>query len=373
MMFQKATSPVEGEYDVIVVADSISPTDHRITTLEVTMPRIILAEFNTHRMFTRNSASSRAIPFRKMVEMVMSKPFVPIAWMKDHTGMQGNQYFGKDEKFKFNESIDHFTKMLKYKEGDVFSPEMMQLLKDIAAEYGWLEEKTLNEWWLIIRTKVVQCATLLYTFGVTKQVCNRLLEPFMWHKVLVTSTEWENFSALRFDPAAEIHMQYVAEMMLDSINFSTPEDLRPGMWHIPYGSNLTDLGSIAKEIAQSQGRDVSDFSTEEIDLLAVKIATARCAQVSYTLIGDDDKPMDYAKLIGLHDRLSKSGHWSPFEHCARCMGESEMDRWVAGKGKQRGWCGNFRGWYQYRKMFDNENRTDSRIVKKHYGAANQKG
>jgi thymidylate synthase ThyX len=80
-------------YKSEILADSLSPQGDRLTTFKVTFPRIVLAEFNTHRMFSRNSASSRAIPFKKMVKMVEENPFIPIAWQKDHKGMQGTEYF----------------------------------------------------------------------------------------------------------------------------------------------------------------------------------------------------------------------------------------------------------------------------------------
>ena len=75
-----------------IIADSKCPRGHRLTTFIVTFPRIVLAEFNTHRMFSRNSASSRAIPFKRMVKMLEENPFIPIAWQKDHKGMQGVEY-----------------------------------------------------------------------------------------------------------------------------------------------------------------------------------------------------------------------------------------------------------------------------------------
>ena len=49
-------------YQANVVADSVSEDGYRLTTMVVNMPRIILAEFNTPRVFSRNSASTRAIP-----------------------------------------------------------------------------------------------------------------------------------------------------------------------------------------------------------------------------------------------------------------------------------------------------------------------
>jgi len=320
MMFQKATSPVKGEYDVVVVADSISPANHRIITLEVTMPRMILAEFNTHRMFSRNSASSRAIPFAKMSQTVMETAFVPLAWMKDHKGMQGNSY------------LDAET------------------------------SKKAEEIWLRVRDAVVAGATELNQLNVTKQMCNRLLEPFMWHKVLVTSTEWENFFAQRFEGGAEIHMQHIAEMMLESINSSVPRSLLPGNWHLPYSDHIN--------VEEFKNFTMYMDAEERLEIMK-QVCTMRCAQTSYTIVGEDGKPMDLTKLLEtFRTKLLPMGHWSPFEHPAECMSECQMDRWVAGKGKQRGWCGNFRGWKQYRKSFDHENRVDFRFIRKQHGATN---
>ena len=141
-----------------VIADSLSPQGHRLTTLEVVMPRYILAEFNTHRVLSKNSASSRAIPFNKMVKNVKENPFIPIAWQKDHKGMQGTEYFQ-------SENGDNSHKLI--------------------------------EGWLAARDSAIQIAEGLHNSDVTKQLCNRLLEPFMWHKVLVSGTEWENFFNLR--------------------------------------------------------------------------------------------------------------------------------------------------------------------------------
>lgn len=146
----------------VIVADSIDPRGNRITSFLLTYPRFIHSELMTHRMFSRNSASSRAIPFEKMVKMVEEDPFIPIAWQKSHKGMQGNEYFTDSENIK-----------------------------------GCVNE------WLKARDYAVQQATVLNEDlgygGVTKQLCNRLLEPFMWHTVLVTSGKegLNNFYKLR--------------------------------------------------------------------------------------------------------------------------------------------------------------------------------
>jgi hypothetical protein len=164
--------------------------------------------------------------------------------------------------------------------------------------------------------------------------------------------------------------------MLEAVNRSEPKSLKPREWHIPYGDSIEYLKDDQFIDLVKQRGIQEDFHRYDSGMIhmkkevahefMLKIATARCAQVSYTVVGEDGKAMDYAKLVALHDRLAASGHWSPFEHCAYSMSESDEARHVAGKGRQQGWVGNFRGWFQYRKLFDNENRTDPRFIKKTY-------
>jgi hypothetical protein len=280
-------------------------------------------------MLSRNSASSRAIPFKKMLEMVKENPFIPIKWMRDHKGMQGNQFFSG---FKV-----------------------------------WLFKRV----WLFARTMAVIMAWTLSKMGLTKQIVNRLLEPFMWHTVIATGTEWENFFALRAHDQAEIHIQELAHKMLEEYNKSAPKQLVAGDWHIPFSDKLDNHERIVKAIKKIENRTevVTDF---EIDITQIKIATARCARVSYLNFEGKD---DYEADIRLHDNLAASGHWSPFEHCARAMSEEEFQAYGITFPREKdnpgyfidvseGWCGNFRGFIQYRKMFDNENRKDIRVISK---------
>jgi thymidylate synthase ThyX len=324
-----------------IVADSISIHGDRVTTFLLTFPRFILPELNTHRMFSRNSASSRAIPFEKMVKMVEEDPFIPIAWQKDHKGMQGTEYFNEEEsKSKIKE-------------------------------------------WLIARDNAVTQAKKLHSEGVTKQLCNRLLEPFLWHTVLLTATEFENFFKLRcpqyvinwypkdrpeaLEPTqatfkskeqamlytgecsnwtendwrmsniaqAEIHMQALAEAMWDAYNKSTPVFLRENQWHIPYRENI---------------------DKDNIDDV-IKIATARCARLSYMTF---DNEIDYEKDIKLHDKLIENGHLSPLEHICQCLTEEEYQASTKTIGfyngriiLEEGWCGNLRGFKSYRYIVEN--------------------
>jgi hypothetical protein len=197
--------------------------------------------------------------------------------------------------------------------------------------------------WLKARDYAVEQAKILNEdlgFGsVTKQICNRLLEPFMWHTVLVTATDYENFFALRYNDQAEIHMQELARVMLEEYNNSVPVLKRTHQWHIPFGNNL-DIDQACKQLTET-GRSYSELP----EFWDVKVATARCARISYMTF---DGAIDYKKDIELHDRLAASGHWSPFEHCA------EVAYWDT-------YYGNFKGWRQYRKGFENENKSDPRV------------
>lgn len=299
-----------------IIADSLNEFGQRLTTFVLVFPRIVLAEFNTHRMLSKNSASSRAIPFEKMLRMVQENPFIPIKWMKDHKGMQGTEYF---------------------EDPDI---------------------NTITSQWLNARDEAVISAQILNRVGITKQICNRLLEPFMWHTVICTGTEWENFFALRAHDQAEIHIQELAYKMLEAYNESKPKQLKAGEWHIPFGDRI-DIQRV-KQTFMAADSTVNSYK--------VKIATARCARVSYLNFEGKD---DYEADVKLHDMLLKSGHMSPFEHCAKAMNFIQHSQWRGGllvaepeeaRNASAGWCGNFRGFIQYRKMLPNENKTDIRIL-----------
>ena len=365
-----------------VIADSKNEFGNRITTMVLTFPRYILAELNTHRMMSRNSASSRAIPYEKLLKSVQENPFIPIAWMKDHKGMQGTEYHTSSTDIEI-----------------------------------------LNNIWLTSRNDAIQMSTKLSENNVTKQLCNRLLEPYMWHTVIVTATEWENFFYLRcpkyslfsenmpmefrsrkdllkyvhhveapefknqYDDMtdlgwlscnkgqADIHMMALAEAMWDAYNESEPKELKAGEWHIPFGDKIDGIVMNGIEIDFNTGlSSKGETALEQINSKMIKIATARCARVSYTVVGEEGKPDNYDNDIKLHDRLVESGHMSPFEHCAKAMNKEEYKINVNGKcdidtyggtfsctdahplKDSLGWSGNFKGFIQDRKTLANENR-----------------
>lgn len=289
-----------------ILLDSITKQGHRLTTFECVFPRIILAEWNTHRAFARNSASSRAIPIEKMIRMVLENPYIPTTWGKNQKGMQATEeILGEDA---------------------------------VQCEKAWLQA----------RDRAVDQARILLEIGVHKQTTNRLLEPFMWHTVINTATDYSNFYALRDHKDAHPDIHLIAHLMREVHRVSTPRFLKEGQWHAPYAEENEDLGSSMKEIT-----------------------AGRCARVSHlTHEGRKDPAAD----VLLYNRLLSSGHMSPLEHAARPMNSEEYEHlfrqpklvWVAaeerfiqeadGEGRPlwTHFCGPFEGWVQHRKQIPHE-------------------
>jgi thymidylate synthase ThyX len=353
-----------------IVADSVSPQGHRITTFVLTYPRIIHAEVMTHRMFSRNAASSRAIPFKKMVEDIENDPFIPIAWQKDHKGMQGSEYITDQ-------------KVIDFKSG-VWLQARNEAIK---------RAKELNS--NLAKYKSIDDYEELEGTGVTKQLCNRLLEPFQWYTCLVTATEFDNFFELRApkykliglggkpaksrkewlnkmqfssalhpsqypkseeewwtlsESGAEIHIQALAEAMWDAMNESTPKKLKIGDWHIPFGDR------IKMSILDQQDISLKFPSLNSLNELKIRIATARCARLSYMTF---DNEINYEKDIKLHDQLLESKHASAFEHCCKVLNEEEyinLGKIIPHSEKsytfEKGWVDNIRGFISYRRILN---------------------
>jgi len=290
-------------YAAKILRDSLSHDQVRLTTMEVTFPRIVLAEFNTHRVFSRNSASSRAIPVEKMLARVEDDPFIPIYWGKNQKGMQAERELNEGEK--------------------------------LLALCEWIEARDL----------AVENVKRLLDIGVHKQITNRLLEPFLWHTVIVTATEWDNFWALRCNKDAQPEIKRIADMMRELYVNSKPSPAGDCDWHLPLVDDFYTL-------------KMAGFTMAEI----VKICVGRCTRVSYlTHDGTRDPKAD----IELCQRLLKSGHMSPFEHAARPMTREDASELAykpltgcaaipLAASPKTSFCGNFRGWVQARKEITNE-------------------
>lgn len=290
-------------YNVKILADSISPDDVRLTTLEVTFPRFILAEVNTHRMLSRNSASSRAIPTEKIIERVQKNPFIPETFNKRVKGMGVGEALEGDD---------------------------LELARHA---------------WLMARNAAVAGAMKLSQLDTDKSRANRLLEPFMWHTAIISATEWENFFALRDHPAAQPEFQIVARMMREAMGTSIPVTLDYRQWHLPlvsvedYRRYETDDQELAQQ-AEVVGDWAGDWETVK------KLSASRCARVSFDTQHDDEP---HEKTLARAEMLMGNGHLSPFEHVARPMDSREY-----GADPTRDFRGNFRGWFQMRKEIPHE-------------------
>ena len=310
-----------------IIADSVNLHGNRLTTFILEYPRFVHSEFMTHRMFSKNAASSRAIPFEKFVQQIKDNPAMPEYWGKNQSGMQAA------------EELDDISAI--YSEGDIsiglYSTSIP--ISYTAKEYAKIK-------WLDARDKAIEQATLLNQLGLHKQIVNRILEPWFHIRVICSATEYENFFALRAHKDAQPEIQVLAEMMLENYNNSTPKKLKAGEWHIPFGDEMDEFR--VKEVAASVNPppDVLDYA---IEIVKKKVAVARCARVSYHNYEGKD---DYFADVKLCDRLFGTipKHLSPAEHVAEAMDNNDF-------------IGNFRGFKQYRKHFLDENLSDNRVTK----------
>lgn len=295
-----------------IIADSISENGIRMTTMEIEYPRFILAELNTHRMLSKNSASSRAIPVASMLEHIRHNTAGPVYWGKNQSGMQAKEQVGSA-----NRSM---------------------------AEYLWIKA----------RDSAINYALQLTDLGLHKQLTNRITEPWMLMKTVISGTEWANFFWLRNHPDAQPEIAELAAKMYAAYSTSTPELLYSGEWHVPYVNTY-------RNTIEDQ-RTYHDANGDKIAAHDAKIISASCcAQVSYRK--NDDS---FDKALKIYKQLieSQPAHASPVEHQAtpvdsRVFSIYEPERWKAFgishiDAELQPWSGNLRGWVQFRKLIPNE-------------------
>ena len=301
-----------------IVLDSISEEGKRLTTVHMHYPRAIHAELMTHRVFSRNARSSRAVPVSKIIQEVLDDPFIPLVWGKNQKGMRASE--------ECNELID--------------MKEVLELWDEAENRYFENEEA-----WLYARDQVVGVAEGFVKAGYHKQIVNRLLEPWAHIDTLVTSTEWDNFFGLRCHEAAEPHMEMLANATYYAMEASTPKLLKFGQWHLPY-IKIEDYDKIEEKFDFIDG-----WKGRYEDFLPYvkKISTARCARISYEPF-DGDGSIEaelkrYDLLVG-----SAPVHASPAEHQATPDFKiNGMDVWAHPQYHK-----NFIGWMQHRAFIPNE-------------------
>lgn len=277
-----------------IIADSISEAGARITTMQIKFHRFVLAEFNTHRMFSRNFSSSRAIPTKKLLEQVRNEPAEPVWWGKNQAGMQANEELDSAAKARAN------------------------------VQWRWAAYQAAN------------MAEQLAEIGAHKQIVNRIIEPFMWVEGIVTSTDWDNFFELRCHPDAQPEIQALAYAMREARGASNPRLLKTGEWHLPYitEEECQDFKLLTSGAMYPHGGPIS------FDIPA-KISAARCCRVSY--LKHDGTSPDTKEDLALFDKLAGGVpiHASPLEHQAQAFQYAD--------NRSR----NFKGWWQFREMWEN--------------------
>lgn len=282
-----------------IIADSVSESSgHRVTTFEVNMHRFVLAEFNTHRVFSRNSASSRAIPVPKRMNEFELTPAFSLNLPAEKAGMQGGEELdgrARDDAVQFLRNLHRLT-----------AEEIQTYLDQHPAPSDRLH----------------------------KSVLARYMEPWLWHRVIVTATDWSGFFEQRVSSLAQPEIHYPAMLMSEAFDKSTPVTRSAGDWHLPY----------------VRTEECERFNIFDL----VRLSTARCARVSYlTHDGDYDPEKD----LNLWSRLvtADPAHASPLEH--PCMVDDANERtasWSSWDGgintKRLPMIGNLIGWMQARHL-----------------------
>jgi len=313
-----------------IIADSVGPKSPRITTFELHYPRFIHAELMTHRMFSRNASSSRAIPVERQIAAIIEDTAMPVHWGMNQSGMQAEQ---ETDAAVFVNGFEY------YDDGD----DRCGLLEHrimYSAEGAWNEA----------RDRAIEVAEAFVAAGYHKQVVNRILEPFSHIKVVVTATNYDNFFHLRSHKDAQPEIKVLSDLMMAAYAESTPRELSNEDWHLPY---VTDAELDYIQSAENLVHDAVPMTVDDL----IKVSVARCARVSYKT--HDGTPTSVEADMALYERLLGSVplHASPAEHQAKMdtltyFGCSGVD---VAKWENEHLSGNFGGgWIQYRKTLDHE-------------------
>ena len=303
------------EISVKIIADSISSVNgKRLTTFEIQYPRVIHSELMTHRMLSKNCASSRAIPVQKVIDMVRENPATPIYWGKNQPGMQAKE---------------ELTGVALYE---------------------------VEEMWEEAALEAVRYAEMMSEEGAHKQIVNRILEPFQWMKTVITGTEWENFFYLRNHEAAQPEIAHLAKLMEEEYRDNVPTTLNPGDWHLPYYHE----GYWKFEGWNTDNKPCSYWGESLEDAIAISVSC--CAQTSYRTTDDSlEKAQKVLNRLNLDGKSDDPAHASPAEHQGTPIDVEaaenlarECDGWMDGVTsyhKELGFMsGNLAGFIQYRQL-----------------------
>ncbi len=354
-------------FKAVVLADSLSPAGHRLTTFEATYPRIVHSEMMTHRMLARNSASTRAIPLVTQLRNLLQNPFIPERFGVNQPGMQA---FSHLVGLKHDQAVKVWlrgrdravTTVIELILGDKkagrmlgYSPSRSQF---VSGDVLLAELDVLNSAFPKSTEQIDLSATSM--LNVHKQLAGRGLEAYMWHTAVITATEFDNFYALRDHPEAQGEIATIARLMRQAHEASTSKQLAYGEWHTPY-------------VEEGEFDDPFD---------AVRASAARCAAVSYNRQHNRNPEKEFER----YDLLLQGGHMSPLEHQATPFSKRELmtrnsiqtraqlqveveyeeheGETARGPGSERAsllkatqqitFSGNLRGFTQHRKQIEHE-------------------
>ena len=284
-----------------------------LITFEIEYPRFIHSELMTHRMLSKNCASSRAIPVKKMLDLIRENPAMPVWWGKNQPGMQAAE--------------------------ELADP------ADVKKE------------WVNTAGYAASVAEYLDQLGLHKQITNRITEPWQRMKTVISGTEWNNFFALRDHKDAQPEFRELARCMNEAVTQSIATVLSPGEWHLPYiVTKFSENGEISYWVDDTQ----VDVETAKI------VSTSCCAQVSYRSMNEDiDTAKRIFKRLNLDKDATQPPHFSPAEHQATPMRYGTLinaynpNMWEAGVthvgNDSKLWSGNFSGWVQHRQLIMHDN------------------
>lgn len=273
-----------------IIEDNLSPSGIRITSFEITYPRIIMAEINTHRVLAKSSASSRAIPVADKIKDVMARPFVPRVFGKNKSGMQATE--------------------------------------DLTGE----DAKKARDLWMAGLNGALMVAREMSETKVHKQLANRILEPYSYVTTVITGTEWDNFYKLRNSKEAQPEFEELASLMQEAYKK-----------HVPYAQERYHLPYVTVEERQAQEDVMKLFH----------VSAARCARVSYKSL-KTGRASTFDDDMELCNKLITAGHMSPFDHpgCADDIlryDENGKPVWAAPHLHR-----HFYGWSPYRTCLEGD-------------------
>lgn len=324
-----------GLFSAKILRDSVSPAGSRLVSAELVFPRFILAEFNTHRVISKNSASSRAIPVKKQLQKVLHTPYIPERIGINQSGMQASKYMEGEQLRIAQENMfrkrdrafigaledlvgydfvrGQFGKDYARVVAEGITPEDHAVIERIFTHYDTTMNRMKND------PKYNAPDEFL---NMHKQTINRYLEPFLMHTVVMTGTDFDNLFALRIHNDAQDEIRIPIELLKQVMDNSTPELVKAGEWHLPL---------IQPDEVEASKADPEKWKN---------ISVGRCARTSYEThdgVRDIEKDFELANT-----RLAPHGHMSPFEHVATPLEDSNE------------YSGNFRGWKQFRKELPHE-------------------